>query len=142
MPTLRGHVLTERLSSPGPRYLSGTMPAKPADKEAVRRTLLERKSELERLIEFTSRETDASSDLEGEGDVADLGSDLLEREQAASIRESVQERLVETVRALERLEKGTYGICEVCGEPIPRARLEARPEARYCVTHQQELSAT
>ncbi|MGH2757991.1 MAG: TraR/DksA family transcriptional regulator [Actinomycetota bacterium] len=111
------------------------------DIEAWRNALLERQRELERLIEFTSREGESSPELEGEGDVADLGSDLLEREQAASIRESVQERLTETLHALERLESGTYGICEACGEPIPRARLEARPEARYCLTHQKELSA-
>jgi DnaK suppressor protein len=111
------------------------------DTEATRAVLLERQGELERLLEFTSREKDASADLEGEGDVADLGSDLLEREQAASIRESIQERLVETRQALERLESGAYGICEACGEQIPRERLEARPEARYCVRHQRELSA-
>ena len=110
--------------------------------ERMREVLHERQRELERLIEFTSREGAASPDLEGEGDVADLGSDLLEREQTASIRESVQERLADTIQALERLDAGTYGTCEACGEPIPLERLEARPEARYCVTHQREVSAT
>lgn len=118
------------------------MSGEPAfDTEAARAVLLERKSEHERLLEFTSRNSEAPSDLEGEGDAADLGSDLLEREQAVSIRESIQERLADTLHALERLDSGTYGICEACGEPIPRERLEARPEARYCVRHQQELSA-
>ena len=37
--------------------------------------------------------------------------------------------------ALARVEAGTYGICEVCGEPIPDGRLEARPTARTCVEH-------
>ena len=130
--------------SAGRRYLSGTVmsPKRATDFEKMREVLHERKRELERLIEFTSRKADASADLEGEGDVADLGSDLLEREQAASIRESVQERLADTIQALERLDAGTYGICEVCGEAIPRERLEARPEARYCVKHQREVSAT
>lgn len=110
--------------------------------DAMRALLLERRRELERLIEFTSRSGEASSDLEGEGDIGDLGSDLLEREQAASIRESVQERLAETIRALERLDAGAYGSCEACGRPIPAERLEARPEARYCVEHQQQVSTT
>ena len=37
--------------------------------------------------------------------------------------------------AEQRLEDGSYGICEVCGRPIPRARLEVRPTARTCVDH-------
>lgn len=111
------------------------------DLDAMRALLVERRSELERLIEFTSRGANASADLDGEGDIGDLGSDLLEREQAASIRESVQERLAETISALERLDAGKYGSCEACGRPIPPERLRARPEARYCVEHQQQLSA-
>ena len=111
------------------------------DTAALRKLLLERKGELERLLEVTSRGEAASADLEGEGDIADLGSDLLEREQAASIHESIRERLADAEHALDRIEMGTYGICEVCGDPIPMERLEARPEARYCVTHQREVAA-
>jgi len=37
------------------------------------------------------------------------------------------------VRALQKLDEGSYGICDVCGEPIPAGRLEARPWAVRCV---------
>ena len=50
---------------------------------------------------------------------------------------STTERLLETMRevdaALERMEKGTYGQCESCGDPIPGERLDARPVVRLCV---------
>ena len=51
---------------------------------------------------------------------------------------STAERLLETMRevdaALERMDKGTYGRCESCGDTIPGERLDARPVARLCVT--------
>jgi DnaK suppressor protein len=45
-----------------------------------------------------------------------------------------ERRLAEIDAALERLVAGTYGVCEVCGRPIPRARLEVRPMAQTCVS--------
>lgn len=56
-----------------------------------------------------------------------------ERSQSdALLRQSVQ-RLEDIDSALARLDAGTYGRCEVCGEPIARARLEARPYADTCI---------
>ena len=43
--------------------------------------------------------------------------------------------------ALDRIEQGTFGRCEVCGQEIPRERLKAVPYARYCLRHAQELQA-
>jgi RNA polymerase-binding transcription factor DksA len=43
--------------------------------------------------------------------------------------------LDEVERALAKLDDGTYGSCEVCGEAISEARLEAKPAARFCITH-------
>ncbi len=52
---------------------------------------------------------------------------------------SAQEHLLairdEVRRARRRIADGTYGTCEVCGEPIPEARLEARPWANRCIAH-------
>jgi DnaK suppressor protein len=39
---------------------------------------------------------------------------------------------------LKRLDEGTYGVCEACGREIPVARLDARPEARFCVDDQAQ----
>jgi len=42
-------------------------------------------------------------------------------------------------QALRKIENGTYGICEECGEPIPKKRLQVRPLVLYCVQCQEEL---
>ncbi len=43
------------------------------------------------------------------------------------------------LRALRKIDEGTYGICEECEEEIPIGRLKAMPDARYCITCQMEL---
>ncbi|MDD4985418.1 MAG: TraR/DksA C4-type zinc finger protein, partial [Dehalococcoidales bacterium] len=44
-----------------------------------------------------------------------------------------KDQLIAVENAIDKFEKGTYGLCEVCGNPIPMARLEALPEARLCL---------
>lgn len=58
-----------------------------------------------------------------------------ERAQLSSLIGGAQQHLAAIEMAVERLEQGVYGICEVCLQPIPTARLEARPTARTCVQH-------
>lgn len=56
-----------------------------------------------------------------------------ERAQVSALAQQVEGHLAEVDAALQRLDDGTYGSCEVCGEPIAPARLEARPVARTCI---------
>lgn len=56
-----------------------------------------------------------------------------ERQQAAALLEQARGRRRDLERALDRLDRGTYGMCEQCGEPIVADRLEARPSARTCL---------
>ena len=56
-----------------------------------------------------------------------------ERSQIGALVRQVQGHLAEVEAALERVEAGTYGTCERCGDAIPAGRLEARPTARRCV---------
>lgn len=70
---------------------------------------------------------------------ADIGTEVFEHEKNVSILEQVQAQLREVEAAFERLEKGTYGICEACGRPIEPARLEERPFARFCLEDQQRV---
>ncbi len=58
-----------------------------------------------------------------------------ERAQTSALAASAVAHLREVTAAEGRLDDGTYGVCEVCGDAIPDARLEARPTARTCVTH-------
>ncbi|GGO95628.1 TraR/DksA family transcriptional regulator [Wenjunlia tyrosinilytica] len=60
-------------------------------------------------------------------------STAFERAHVASLLARAREHLADLDQALERLENGEYGRCEVCGEPIPTERLEVRPAARTCV---------
>jgi RNA polymerase-binding transcription factor DksA len=67
---------------------------------------------------------------------ADHGSETFEREKDFSILEQVEAELDDVDRALRRLDDGSYGTCQACGEQIADARLEAVPAARFCVVHQ------
>ena len=89
---------------------------------------------------------DAAVDLDAQGNLgelsavdqhpADAGTETFEREKDLAILEQVEEQIVEVEAALGRLEAGEYGKCEACGNPIGRDRLEAIPQARFCVEHQ------
>ncbi len=70
---------------------------------------------------------------------ADAGSDAYDRDFALSLLSQEQDALYEIDQALKRIELGTYGICEMSGKHIPRARLEAIPFARFTVECQSQL---
>jgi len=72
-------------------------------------------------------------------DSGDLSQDMFTREMDASIGERTERRLGEVDRALQKIEDGTYGICEDTGERIPRGRLEAVPEAIRTVEAQRRF---
>src|SRR5437762_12117146 len=70
---------------------------------------------------------------------ADAGSDAYDRDFALSLLSQEQDALYEIDQALKRIELGTYGVCEMSGKQIPRARLEAIPFARFTVKCQSQL---
>jgi phage/conjugal plasmid C-4 type zinc finger TraR family protein len=70
-------------------------------------------------------------------DSADGAALLYEREFATHLVGMLDRRAEQVEWALERHEMGSYGLCEICGEPIPRARLQALPEATACVPCQR-----
>src|SRR6516165_7094167 len=70
---------------------------------------------------------------------ADAGSDAYDRDFALSLLSQEQDALYEIEEALKRVDAGTYGICEMSGKPIPHARLEAIPFARFTVECQSQL---
>jgi RNA polymerase-binding protein DksA len=99
--------------------------------------------ELERLQgEITESEHDLAemladaSDNAGD-DQADTGSKTFEREHEMSLANNARDMLLQVERALHRIDDGTYGICERCGNPIGKARLQAFPRATLCVTCKQ-----
>jgi len=58
---------------------------------------------------------------------------ILERDQQFALTERLAGQLAEIERSLEKLDNGTYGLCDFCGQPIPPARLEIMPQATLCV---------
>jgi DnaK suppressor protein len=90
--------------------------------------------------------SDAEHDLadllrdSGEGagdDQADAGNKTFEREHEMSLANNARDMLAQAEHALVRLDDGSYGICESCGNPIGKLRLQAFPRATLCVTCKQ-----
>jgi RNA polymerase-binding transcription factor DksA len=71
--------------------------------------------------------------------MADSGTDNFDRDFALSLLSSDQDALYEIEEAIKRIEKDTYGVCELTGKPIPRARLDAIPWTRFTVEAQAQL---
>ena len=70
-------------------------------------------------------------------DQADVGTKNISREHEMALAENAREMLRQTEHAIERLGNGTYGLCEMCGEPIGKARMLAFPRATLCVEDKQ-----
>jgi RNA polymerase-binding transcription factor DksA len=70
-------------------------------------------------------------------DQADAGAKTFEREQEISLANNAREMLLQSQRALARIDDGTYGVCEICGNPIGKMRLQAFPRATMCVADKQ-----
>ena len=66
---------------------------------------------------------------------ADSGQVAAEQGENRALVSQLEETLAEVERALAKLDEGSYGTCEVCGNDIGEARLEAMPATRYCIDH-------
>jgi DnaK suppressor protein len=78
--------------------------------------------------------------VEGESGIvdenfADSAAVSAEQGEAQALAARLREQLDDVEKALARLDEGTYGTCEVCGNPIGEARLEAMPATRFCIDH-------
>ena len=87
--------------------------------------------------ENQSNEIQQAASNEGSGDEADAGTKTFEREHEMSLANNSRDLLLQVERALARLDAGTYGRCENCGNPIPKPRLQAFPRATLCVSCKQ-----
>jgi DnaK suppressor protein len=109
--------------------------------ESQRERLVSLRDELVRIKEGMADDERDLGKAEGDTqfDSGDLSQDMFTREMDASIGEQVGRRLGEVGRALQKIEEGTYGLSDDSGEPIPRGRLEAVPEAIRTVEEQQHF---
>ncbi|HWI46034.1 MAG TPA: TraR/DksA C4-type zinc finger protein, partial [Rubrobacter sp.] len=110
--------------------------------ERQRERLLGVRDELLRIREGVAKDERDLGEKEGdftEHDFGDMSQDMFTREMDASIWEQAERRLGEVDRALQKIDEGTYGLSDDSGEPIPRGRLEAVPEAIRTVEEQQRF---
>lgn len=120
------------------------IPAPPGTRKLTAKEIREFKELLLALRERVSGDYSALSrdNLEAnqrDPSLSDQGTDTFDREMELNMMGSEQEVLFEIDAALRRIEKGTYGICEVTGQPINIERLQALPYVRYTVRAQSEL---
>jgi DnaK suppressor protein len=110
--------------------------------DSQRKRLIDLRDELTRLrdgLDEDEVELEGGGDDFSETDSGDMSQSIFDREMDASVGEGIERRLGEVERALQKIEQGTYGICEDTGEEIPRGRLEAVPEAIRTVEAQQRF---
>jgi RNA polymerase-binding protein DksA len=100
------------------------------------REIAERRADYDRAMAELTHLQQSGGDGAGD-DQADAGSKTFEREQELSIANNRRDLLMQMERAMERLDKGTYGRCESCQQPIPKPRLQAFPSATLCVKCKQ-----
>ncbi|MEN0127793.1 MAG: TraR/DksA family transcriptional regulator [Brevundimonas sp.] len=116
---------------------------KPWTAREVRDVADELTSDIDRLTsELAAADAELSDLLRNSGDgagddQADSGSSALEREQELTLVNNTRDMLGQTQRALARIQAGTFGTCESCGEAIGKARVQAFPRATLCVTCKQ-----
>jgi RNA polymerase-binding protein DksA len=113
-----------------------------AEIDRYKQLLLQKRAEIVGDVSEMEGDVLKKSRLDASGDLssmpihmADLGTDNYEQEFALGLMDGERKLLREIDEAMERVEQGTYGICEGTGKPIPKARLEAQPWARYCVEY-------
>ena len=101
-------------------------------------TLLELRERLQSQMSGLAKES--AEEMPGYSlHMADSGTDNFDRDFALSLLSSDQDAVYEIEEALKRIEKNTYGVCELTGKAIPRARLDAIPWTRFTVEAQAQL---
>ncbi len=112
----------------------------------LRGHLMEERAELQEQLttieenSFAASQSDMTGEVAFDDETADAGTATFERERDLSIEQNARDLIAKIDRALERMQVGTYGICERCGRPIERARVRAIPYVDLCIKDAQAQS--
>ncbi len=139
------------MAAAGPRcYRPSTMATRatytPKDLEEFRSALEKERRELRAQLNeieessFSTPQSEISGEVAFDEEYADSGTATFERERDLSLENNIRDLLEKIEKALERMDEGTYGICERCGKPIEKARLKALPYANLCIKDKQAES--
>ncbi|MFI2376560.1 TraR/DksA family transcriptional regulator [Streptomyces sp. NPDC018964] len=133
-----------RIGTAGPDDLAVRPGEEPWTPEEAREARAELTSEVLRLREEIAASEQSlvglmrdSGDGAGDDD-ADTGTKNITREHELALAANARDMLSQFERALQRLDAGTYGLCENCGNPIGKARMQAFPRATLCVECKQK----
>lgn len=100
---------------------------------AIRSALSDKRAEIEAELASLSAPATDSGDISFGKRVGDGTSIAVERITQVAAHDGLQEVLADVVRAEAKLDEGTYGTCDNCGQPIPQGRLDVRPWSTRCV---------
>ena len=130
-----------------PRHGAASLPVRPGEKpwteaelEKVRKQLQDEIAGLRaEIADAESQIAERLGDAVGDAgdDQADAGAKTFQREHELALTQNARDLLELSERAVGRIEAGTFGVCESCGQPIGKARLQAFPRATLCVTCKQ-----
>ncbi|NVK79758.1 TraR/DksA family transcriptional regulator [Streptomyces morookaense] len=146
--TVTGKKMTDAARKvPGARAGEGVLAVRPGEEPWTAAEVAEARSELQSEVLRLRGEIAAAGQAitglmrdSGDGagdDQADTGTKNIAREHELALAAHARETLQQTEHALERLDAGTYGLCESCGNPIGKARMQAFPRATLCVDCKQ-----
>lgn len=111
--------------------MRATVEVREREKKKLEKERAETLAELDHLREYLRGEVDA--------DEEEADPDLYEREKTLALIRTFEDKLESIEQALRLAERGTYGICERCGEKIDPARLEALPHTTLCVKCKSQM---
>ena len=104
------------------------------DNREMERRLREHHADLQGQIAVLTRAPERGSGISFGKRVGDGTIEAVSRLNDVGVVDSLNASVERVERALEKLADGTYGTCDVCGRPIPAARLDAKPESTTCVS--------
>jgi DnaK suppressor protein len=126
---------------------AAALPVRPGEKPWTEKELAEVRQELEAEAaglrqDISSAESEIAARLgdavgDAGDDSADAGAKTFEREHELALTQNARELLAQTQRVLSKIDDGSYGVCESCGQPVGKARLQAFPRATLCVACKQ-----
>ena len=108
----------------------------------IKDRLLQEEGDLSHELEHLREENPLLNPERTSSRIPEWEEESSQMEEANKTAESIkllEVRLKDTQDALARIEAGTYGRCEVCGGEIDRARLEANPQARFDIEHENQM---
>jgi DnaK suppressor protein len=109
------------------------VPPDDLDLEAIRTELEARRDQARERLAVLAKRPERGSTVSFGKRIGDGTSEAVSRLTDIGVGDSLERGLERTERALAKLEEGTYGTCDACGEPIARGRLRAKPDSVLCL---------